>query len=103
MPGERDGTRAAGYGGVPERRMAPAYRQWPHVECPRTRHADGPGRWRLFQRRLLQSRYGNKVNARDFDGQVHMISEMDALVAYLQVLGTMVDFEQGKKVEGGAK
>ncbi len=51
----------------------------------------------------LQSRYGNKVNARDFDGQVHMISEMDALVAYLQVLGTMVDFEQGKKVEGGAK
>ncbi len=45
----------------------------------------------------LQERYGDRVNARDFDGQPHMISEMDALVAYLQVLGTMVDFES---VEG---
>ncbi len=50
----------------------------------------------------LQSRYGNKVNARDFDGQPGIVSEMDALVAYLQVLGTMVDFEKGKKVEGGS-
>ncbi|MCB9983690.1 MAG: cytochrome-c oxidase, cbb3-type subunit II [Rhodospirillales bacterium] len=41
----------------------------------------------------LQDRYGESVNARDFDGQENMISEMDALVAYLQVLGTMVDFE----------
>ncbi len=49
----------------------------------------------------LQSRYGETVNARDFDGQPHMISEMDALVAYLQVLGTMVDFEATKSVEGG--
>lgn len=45
----------------------------------------------------LQDRYGEKVNARDFDGQEHMVSEMDALVAYLQVLGTMVDFDS---VEG---
>lgn len=50
----------------------------------------------------LQSRYGEKVNARDFDGQPNMISEMDALVAYLQALGTMVDFESGKKVEGAS-
>ena len=47
----------------------------------------------------LQARYGDNVNARDFDGQPHMISEMDALVAYLQVLGTMVDFEAIKAVE----
>lgn len=48
----------------------------------------------------LQARYGETVNARDFDGQPHMISEMDALIAYLQVLGTMVDFESAKNVEG---
>lgn len=40
----------------------------------------------------LQSRYGGKVNARDFDGDASKVTEMDALVAYLQVLGTMVDF-----------
>lgn len=47
------------------------------------------------------SRYGEDVNARDFDGNPHMVSEMDALVAYLQVLGTMVDFDAAGKVEGG--
>jgi cytochrome c oxidase cbb3-type subunit II len=40
----------------------------------------------------LQRRYGGKVNVRDFDGNPGEITEMDALVAYLQVLGTMVDF-----------
>jgi cytochrome c oxidase cbb3-type subunit 2 len=40
----------------------------------------------------LKARYGAKVNARDFDGQKEFISELDALIAYLQVLGTMVDF-----------
>ncbi|MBD3787313.1 MAG: cytochrome-c oxidase, cbb3-type subunit II [Sphingomonadales bacterium] len=39
----------------------------------------------------LMERYGDKVNVRNFDGKPG-ISEMDALVAYLQVLGTMVDF-----------
>ena len=33
-----------------------------------------------------------KAQARDFDGNPAMVSEMDALIAYLQVLGTMVDF-----------
>tara|TARA_B100001971_G_C18223534_1_gene558806 strand:+ start:502 stop:1245 length:744 start_codon:yes stop_codon:yes gene_type:complete len=47
----------------------------------------------------LIERYGENVNARDFDGQPHLVSEMDALVAYLQVLGTMVDFESAKHVE----
>ena len=41
----------------------------------------------------LQQRYGGKVNVRDFDGDPSKVTEMDALVAYLQVLGTMVDFK----------
>jgi len=40
----------------------------------------------------LQARYGDRVNARDFDGNPNLTSELDALIAYLQVLGTMVDF-----------
>ncbi|RME65988.1 MAG: cytochrome-c oxidase, cbb3-type subunit II [Alphaproteobacteria bacterium] len=32
------------------------------------------------------------VSARDFDGNPNMISELDALIAYLQMLGTLVDF-----------
>ncbi len=40
----------------------------------------------------LEARYGKKVASRSFDGKPETISEMDALVAYLQVLGTMVDF-----------
>ncbi len=39
----------------------------------------------------LKAHYGDKVNARNFDGQP-VVTEMDALVAYLQVLGTMVEF-----------
>ncbi len=39
----------------------------------------------------LTERYG-EVNMRDFDGNPKMLSELDALIAYLQVLGTMVDF-----------
>ena len=44
------------------------------------------------------SRYGENVNIRDFDGNPKFISEMDALIAYLQVLGTMVDFEVTKGI-----
>jgi cytochrome c oxidase cbb3-type subunit 2 len=39
----------------------------------------------------LRRRYPKAV-ARDFDGNPAMLSEMDALVAYLQMLGTLVDF-----------
>ncbi len=39
----------------------------------------------------LMANYGEDVVARNFDGQEEL-TEMDALVAYLQVLGTMVDF-----------
>ncbi len=41
----------------------------------------------------LTKRYGKKVNVRDFDGQANFVSEMDALVAYLQALGTFVEFK----------
>ena len=41
----------------------------------------------------LTKRYGTKVNARDFDGQPNFVSEMDALVAYLQTLGTLADIK----------
>ena len=33
-----------------------------------------------------------KAQVRDFDGNPAMLSEMDALIAYLQMLGTLVDF-----------
>ncbi|WP_343565559.1 cytochrome-c oxidase, cbb3-type subunit II [Kiloniella sp. b19] len=39
----------------------------------------------------LLARYP-KAQVRDFDGNPAMISEMDALIAYLQMLGTLVDF-----------
>jgi cytochrome c oxidase cbb3-type subunit 2 len=40
----------------------------------------------------MKARYGGKINQRDFDGDPDRLTEMDALVAYLQMLGTMVDF-----------
>jgi len=44
--------------------------------------ADGTG---------LKARYP-KVRIEDFDGDPKRLTEMDALVAYLQMLGTLVDF-----------
>jgi cytochrome c oxidase cbb3-type subunit 2 len=40
----------------------------------------------------LTERYGDNVQARVFDGDPSRVTEMDALVAYLQMLGTLVDF-----------
>jgi len=40
----------------------------------------------------LRERYGAAVRAEAFDGDPSTITEMDALVAYLQMLGTLVDF-----------
>jgi cytochrome c oxidase cbb3-type subunit 2 len=40
----------------------------------------------------LKARYP-KAQVRDFDGNPKLLTEMDALVAYLQMLGTLVDFE----------
>jgi cytochrome c oxidase cbb3-type subunit 2 len=42
----------------------------------------------------LQKRYGGKINVRDFDGNPKKITEGDALIAYLQMLGTLVDFSK---------
>ena len=39
----------------------------------------------------LQARYPKAV-IRDFDGDPGQVTEMDAVVAYLQMLGTLVDF-----------
>jgi cytochrome c oxidase cbb3-type subunit 2 len=39
----------------------------------------------------LLARYGTKVNMRDFDGQKDFVSEMGALIAYLQTLGMLAD------------
>ncbi|MBY6140815.1 cytochrome-c oxidase, cbb3-type subunit II [Leisingera daeponensis] len=39
----------------------------------------------------LLERYGEDINVRNFDGKPG-ISEADALIAYLQMLGTLVDF-----------
>ena len=39
----------------------------------------------------LESRYNN-VRIENYDGNLEMVSEMDAMVAYLQMLGTLVDF-----------
>jgi cytochrome c oxidase cbb3-type subunit II len=47
-----------------------------------TRDADTSG---------LAERYP-KMQARDFDGDPSRLTEMDALIAYLQMLGTLVDF-----------
>lgn len=41
----------------------------------------------------VQERYGEKVIVRDFDGKPGFVSELDALVAYLQVLGTMAEIK----------
>ncbi|MBT6987226.1 MAG: cytochrome-c oxidase, cbb3-type subunit II, partial [Rhodospirillaceae bacterium] len=39
----------------------------------------------------FEARYP-KAQVRNFDGNGEMISELDALIAYLQMLGTLVDF-----------
>lgn len=41
----------------------------------------------------LIERYGQKVNIRDFDDNDRQITELDALIAYLQVLGTMAELK----------
>lgn len=43
----------------------------------------------------LRKRYPG-AQARKFDGQAGSVTEMDALIAYLQVIGTMVDFSAYK-------
>lgn len=42
----------------------------------------------------LIERYGENVQVRDFDGDPSRVTEMDAVVAYLQMLGTLVNFDE---------
>jgi len=44
----------------------------------------------------LRQRYGDRMALDDFDGIPDKITEMDALVAYLQMLGTLVDVSAPK-------
>lgn len=44
-----------------------------------------------------------KAQARDFDGDPARLTEMDALVAYLQMIGTLVDVDAAKPQENGQK
>ena len=46
----------------------------------------------------LQTRYP-KAQVRDFDGDPSRVTEMDALVAYVQMLGTLVDVEKAAPQE----
>ena len=46
----------------------------------------------------LAERYP-KAQIRDFDGNPDRVTEMDALIAYLQMLGTLVDFESAAPFE----
>ncbi|KWV95670.1 cytochrome-c oxidase, cbb3-type subunit II [Erythrobacter sp. AP23] len=46
----------------------------------------------------LAQRYP-KAQIRDFDGDPNRLTEMDALIAYLQMLGTLVDFESAAPLE----
>jgi cytochrome c oxidase cbb3-type subunit 2 len=50
----------------------------------------------------LAKRYP-KAQVRDFDGNPDRLTEMDALVAYLQMLGTLVDVNSAAAQEDLAK
>ncbi|TIX34798.1 MAG: cytochrome-c oxidase, cbb3-type subunit II, partial [Mesorhizobium sp.] len=47
----------------------------------------------------LEGRYP-KAKLGDFDGNPQQVTEMDALVAYLQMLGTLVDFKTYDEAAG---
>jgi cytochrome c oxidase cbb3-type subunit II len=53
--------------------------------------ADPAGDSSGLEERYGAATFGTAINVRNFDGQAEL-TEMDALIAYLQVLGTMVDF-----------
>lgn len=49
---------------------------------------------RMFDINHAQDSLIEQAQAENFDGDSSFISEMDAIVAYMQVLGTMVDFSE---------
>ena len=56
-----------------------------------TAQADPMGDSSGLEDRYGTEAFGTAINVRNFDGQPEL-TEMDALIAYMQVLGTMVDF-----------
>ncbi|MFN3451818.1 MAG: cytochrome-c oxidase, cbb3-type subunit II [Sphingorhabdus sp.] len=46
----------------------------------------------------LKARYP-KAQARDFDGNPNQVTELDAVISYLQMLGTLVDHQKAKAFE----
>ncbi len=48
----------------------------------------------------LEARYPGVI-MRDFDGNPEVVTELDALIAYLQMLGTLVDFDLYRADEDG--
>lgn len=48
----------------------------------------------------LEARYPGVI-IRDFDGDPEIVTELDALIAYLQMLGTLVDFDLYRADEDG--
>ena len=51
----------------------------------------------------VKERYGDTTNVRPFDGDPGSVSEMDALVAYLQILGKLTDAATVQEAEGEPK
>jgi cytochrome c oxidase cbb3-type subunit 2 len=50
----------------------------------------------------VTKRYGKATTVRAFDGQPNRLTEMDALVAYLQILGRLTDAAYTPIAEAGA-
>jgi len=48
----------------------------------------------------VKERYGEATNVRDFDGKPSELTEMDALVAYLQILGRLTDAASRQASDG---
>jgi cytochrome c oxidase cbb3-type subunit 2 len=51
----------------------------------------------------VKERYGDATDVRAFDGDAGRVTEMDALVAYLQILGRLTDAAHKQEVTGGIK
>lgn len=48
----------------------------------------------------VSTRYGEKTNVSAFDGNLRQVTEMDALVAYLQILGKLTSAAEKPQAEG---
>ncbi|MDN2567579.1 cytochrome-c oxidase, cbb3-type subunit II [Aquibium sp. A9E412] len=65
-----------------------------NAEADLTAQADPNGDWDALLARYPKAKVG------DFDGNPQALTEMDALIAYLQMLGTLVDFSTYDEAAG---